>query len=67
MRMTAFCGTRVPPAVLAALQPLRADDAAVKRYGVELAVDMCQQLLAAGCPGLHFYTLNLERSVREVL
>jgi len=28
---------------------------------------MCKELLANGIRGLHFYTLNMERSVREVL
>ena len=28
---------------------------------------MCRQLLESGIPGLHFYTLNLERSVTNIL
>jgi hypothetical protein len=28
---------------------------------------MCQTLLAAGAPCLHFYTLNLEKSVTQIL
>jgi len=65
--MTTFCGTRVPPAVIDSLGPIKTDDEAVKHFGVELATEMCQQLLDAGTPGLHFYTLNLERSVRQIL
>jgi len=30
-------------------------------------VEMCRELLAGGIRGLHFYTLNMERSVREIL
>jgi methylenetetrahydrofolate reductase (NADPH) len=44
------------------------DDAAVKRYGVELATEMCKTLLGSGLvKGLHFYTLNLEQAVRAIL
>jgi hypothetical protein len=43
------------------------DDAAVKKYGVKLCIEMCRTLLEAGTPGLHFYTLNLEKSVIQIL
>jgi len=50
-----------------ALEPIQDDDSAVKKYGVELCVGMCRELQAAGTPGLHFYTLNLEKSVTQIL
>ena len=28
---------------------------------------MCEKLIKEGVPGLHFYTLNLEHSVKEIL
>ncbi len=44
-----------------------ADDAeAVRQLGVEVAVELSEELLAAGAPGLHFYTLNRSTSTREV-
>lgn len=46
---------------------LQNDDEAVKAYGVQLGVKMCKKLLDAGIPGLHFYTLNLEKSVVQIL
>ena len=36
-------------------------------YGVQHATDMCKRILAAGIPGLHLYTLNLERSAIAIL
>jgi len=50
-----------------ALEPIQDDDSAVKKYGVDLCVQMCRDLLAAGTPGVHFYTLNLEKAVTQIL
>ena len=66
-RMTTLCKTKVPQFIHDALAPIHEDDAAVKEYGVKLAVDMCNQLKEHGMRGFHFYTLNLEKSVRLIL
>lgn len=61
------CGIRVPQRIENELASRQADDAAVHEYGIELCADMCKELLERGAPGMHFYTLNLETSVVEVL
>jgi len=65
--MTSFCKTSVPGDILANLEAIQHDDARVKQYGIDLAIQTCQRLLAGGVLGLHFYTLNLERSVAHIL
>ncbi|KAK4534421.1 hypothetical protein CDCA_CDCA01G0446 [Cyanidium caldarium] len=67
-RMTGFCRTHVPPAVLAALDERKDDEDAVKAFGVEYGTEMCRRILKSGLvPGLHFYTLNLESTVVAIL
>jgi methylenetetrahydrofolate reductase (NADPH) len=72
VRMTNYCNISVPRHVMDRLEPVKDDDEAIKEIGVEIAVDMCQTLLSTpveegGVDGIHFYTLNLERSVTRIL
>jgi len=67
-RMTTLCKTAVPAHVRAALEPIKNDDEAVRAYGVKLGMDMCRELVTKhGVRALHFYTLNLEKSVVQIL
>lgn len=58
----------VPARIMAELEPIKADDAAVKRYGAALATEMVRRLMQDGAvQGVHFCTLNLEKSVRVIM
>ncbi|GIL46045.1 hypothetical protein Vafri_3133 [Volvox africanus] len=66
-RMTGFCKTKVPADILEAVEAIKDNDEAVKNFGIDLGVKMCRRLLDAGTPGVHMYTLNLERSAVAIL
>lgn len=64
-RMAELSGAAFP-AWLAERLHAAADPAEVRRIGVEVATELCQQLLDAGAPGLHYYTMNRSTATREV-
>lgn len=66
-RIITLSKTIVPQFVLEELEPIKDDDAAVKEYGIRLAVDMIRKMFADGIKCYHFYTMNLERSTRLIL
>jgi len=66
-RFTQLCGSKIPPALRARLDQLGNDDEAALRFGIEYATQQCQELLRAGVPGLHFYTMNKAHSTVQIL
>jgi methylenetetrahydrofolate reductase (NADPH) len=65
-RMAKLSGAAVPPEVVERVEAVAGDPEAVRRVGVEMATELCQELLDAGAPGLHFYTLNRSTATREI-
>jgi len=61
------CKVAIPPALHDRLAPVKNDDAKVTEVGIEYCFEMCNLMLKEGIPGLHFYTLNLENAVTDVL
>ncbi len=67
IKFTQMCGAKIPPSLRAKLDALGNDEAAALEFGIEYATRQCEELLRAGVPGLHFYTLNKPRSTVQVL
>jgi len=67
VKFTQMCGAKIPPALRSKLDVLASDDEAAAKFGIEYATRQCEELLRAGVPGLHFYTLNKAHSTVQVL
>ena len=63
-RMAAMCGSAIPDALRRELHARGDDSEAVLDFGVAYATLQCAELLAAGAPGIHFYTLNRSPATR---
>jgi methylenetetrahydrofolate reductase (NADPH) len=68
-RMTGFCKTHVPEYIKEAIDAIGEDGSPelIKAFGVLLGTLMVQRLLDAGVPGIHMYTLNLDKSAVKIL
>ena len=58
IRFSEGCGADVPRWIRQRLEALKSDQDALKAFGVEVVTRLCAELIEAGAPGLHFYTLN---------
>jgi len=64
-RMAELSGAELPDEVTSRFDGIT-EPADVRRVGVAIATELCQQVLELGAPGLHFYTLNRSRATLEI-
>lgn len=65
-RMAELSGYSVPADIVDRIERAGTDPEIVRRVGIEVACELCRDLLEAGAPGLHFYTLNRSKATREI-
>jgi methylenetetrahydrofolate reductase (NADPH) len=58
VRFSDTCGADIPRWIRKHLESYQDDPESLKAFGEDVVTRLCQQLLDAGAPGLHFYTLN---------
>lgn len=58
---------RIPEEWMAKLEPHQGNDDKVREIGKKLVGEMCRNIIAAGIPHLHFYTMNLANATSMVL
>ena len=57
-RFSDACGAELPRWMRLKLEGFGDDSASIKAFGLDIVTELCDRLLSAGAPGLHFYTLN---------
>ncbi len=57
-RFSDACGAEIPRWIRVKLEGYRDDTASIRAFGLDVVTALCDKLLQAGAPGLHFYTLN---------
>jgi methylenetetrahydrofolate reductase (NADPH) len=57
-RFSDACGAEIPRWIRRKLESFGDDTASIRAFGLDVVTDLCDELLAHGAPGLHFYTLN---------
>jgi methylenetetrahydrofolate reductase (NADPH) len=57
-RFSDACGAEIPRWLRKRLEGYGDDLDSIRAFGFEVTLQLCEKLLAAGAPGLHFYTMN---------
>ena len=66
-RICELCEASIPAELSDAMEALGGDPEAEALLGVAYAARQCEELLAGGAPGIHFYALNRAPGTRAVL
>jgi methylenetetrahydrofolate reductase (NADPH) len=67
VRFCKLCDAVIPEPLAEAMEALDGDEEAEFELGVAYAARQCEELLAGGAPGIHFYTLNKAPATRAIL
>ncbi|RLK54984.1 methylenetetrahydrofolate reductase [Actinokineospora cianjurensis] len=62
-----LAGVPAPTRVVSRLLRWEHDAPSFRKAGIDLATELCADLLAESVPSLHFYTLNRSKATREVV
>ncbi len=57
-RFSEACGAEIPRWIRYKMQGYGDDSASIKAFGLDVVTHLCDRLLSAGAPGLHFYSMN---------
>ena len=66
MRFSDACGAEIPRWIRLRLQSFGDDTASIKSFGLDVVTQLCEQLIAGGAPGIHFYTMNQAGATVEI-
>jgi methylenetetrahydrofolate reductase (NADPH) len=66
-RFADTCGAEIPRWMRRKFESFGDDTASIRSFGLDVVTDLCGRLIAAGAPGLHFYTLNNAGLTTEIV
>ena len=66
-RMAELGGSAIPLRIAKKFAACANNENAVVELGIEIASELCQELIAAGAPGIHFYTMNKAASTIAIV
>ena len=61
------CGAEIPRWMRKRFESFGDDAASIRAYGLDVVTALCERLIKAGAPGLHFYTLNQAGLTSEIV
>lgn len=66
--LASLCGVTITEKIRSGLGECPPDDKkAVANFGIDFATDQCRELIKGGAQGLHFFTMNRGKSVKEII
>ena len=65
-RFSATCGAEIPRWLRSQLECFGNDKDGMREFGIDVVTELCDDLLSGGAPGLHFYSMNLSRTVTQI-
>jgi methylenetetrahydrofolate reductase (NADPH) len=65
-RFSDACGAEIPRWMRKKFESFGDDSDSIKAFGFDVVTELCEKLLAAGAPGLHFYSMNQAAPTLEI-
>ncbi len=65
-RFSNKCGAEIPQWLGNRLEDFGDDTNGLKQFGIDVVTELCYDLLEGGAPGIHFYSMNQAKSVKQI-
>jgi methylenetetrahydrofolate reductase (NADH) len=67
MGFAEFCDATIPPEIVERMRPFTDLPEDMRKVGIEIAIEQCDELIRAGVPFFHFYALNRSEAVSQII
>jgi len=67
IRFSDGCGAEIPRWLRKQLEVYADDEESVRLFGIDVVSALCETLISAGAPGIHFYTMNQAEPTLAIL